>query len=205
MLEFTKGLHRINRQRVDFSINNRKHAIYLLQGGILTACSRALDFNQKGYHMSTILHKRMIDETINLIWFFDDTNDTSRHLRAWFRGDVVERKSGKGGELSIEQRAKMGHSSPELIATLDDLFKKMNNETSKYMHPTINIMKSNLLKRTLFFDYDYKTISKPCLSPESFGSFYVIPTLNALRTPMKTLPLLNIDYDRLQKYIKRLM
>lgn len=200
ILKEMKIVHTDLRKQVDFTLQNKKHAIYLLQGGILTAISTALELNTKGYLVPRAQQKRMIDEIIDLIMFFDEGQENSRQLRAWFGGKIIERTPGNQGNLTAEDRAIRGKLSTDQIQKLDNLRQSANQIMSQYMHPSIEAIRANVFKRTHVFDYEHRHTSSHRISANDFANLYVVPGLHALLIPVRTLPLSNSDFQRLRDY-----
>lgn len=201
ILEDMKAVHTNLRLQIDFNLQNKRHAIYLLQGGILTAISTALELNARGYQVPRAQQKRMIDEIIDLIMFFDEVEEDSRQLRAWFGGRIIERTLGNQGNLTVEDRAIRANLSPAQIRTLDNMRQRANQIMSQYMHPSIEAIRANCFRRTHIFDYNHDhTGSQHRISANEFGFLYLVPGLHALLLPARTLPLSEEDFHKLRDY-----
>ncbi|MDO8269981.1 MAG: hypothetical protein Q7T54_04915 [Candidatus Levybacteria bacterium] len=202
ILDVAKRIHISSISRIDFDKEDKKHAIYLLQGGVLTAVSNAFQFNLNGFYVPTTQQKRLIDEAIDLIWFFDENLKKQRQLRAWFAGRIVERVPGNEGNLTLKQRAEINLLDIDRIQKMDDLQKTINHIVSEVMHPTIKAMRANSSKRTHLFDYDNLTPKKPQYSPENFGNMFVVPSLFSLLIPIRHLQVNNAQFDILRSYVR---
>jgi len=201
ILDDAKDVHSSLREQIDFTQNSKRHAIYLLQGAILTAMFTALEFNNRGYLVPRAQQKRMIDETIDLITFFDEGNENSRQLRAWFAGRIIQREPGNQGNLTVEDRAARMNLTAEQTRSLDNLRGQANHIMSQYMHPSIEAVRANVFRRTHIIDYKQEhTISQHRMSANQFGNLYVVPGLHALLLPVSTLPLSDADFHRLRDY-----
>lgn len=187
VLTDAKLIHRSMSKRIDFSKQDNVHGVYLIQGGILTAATSALKFNHDGYIVPVAQQKRLIDEALDLIWFFDELPDEARQVKAWFRGEVVERQLGHSGNLSLEDRSKQSGLSVDELKMLQATMAKLNNQMSKYMHPTISAMRANASKSNNIFDYDHKYTAVVSVKANDFSELYIIPSLNALLISRKTL------------------
>lgn len=194
-------VHKTFIRKIDFNIENKAHAIYLIQGGALTATANAYTFNLGGYYLPTQQQKRFIDEAINLIWFFDENPDTTRQISAWFRNEVVERTPGNKGNLSLKQRAKINFTDEYHIQEIDKSTKKLIDYSSTIMHPTLKAVRLGLSKSTHIFDYDNLIHKRPLFNVSDFGNMFIIPALYSLLIPFRTFPLLKSDFDRLREYI----
>ena len=200
ILGVAKTIHSSLRGDVDFTNSNKKHAIYLLQGGVLTAVTSALKFNLEGYIVPVAQQKRMIDEAIDLIWFFDEIEENSRHLRAWFNGHIVERVPGNRGNLTLEERSERNFLTTEQIRRMDNLGERLSRLVSRYMHPSIDAVRANSRRVSHTFDYNHEQTSSASFPAGSFGNLYVIPGLHALLIPARTLPLLQNDFEQLRTF-----
>jgi len=200
ILGVAKTIHSSLRRDVDFTNSNKRHAIYLLQGGVLTAVASSLRFNLEGYIVPVAQQKRIIDEAIDLIWFFDEIEGNSRHLRAWFNGHIIERVPGNRGNLTLEERAERNFLTTEQIRRMDTLREELSKLVSKYMHPSINAVRANCRRISHTFDYDHEQTASASLSAGSFGNLYVIPGLHALLIPVRNLPLLQTDFEQLRAF-----
>lgn len=201
ILEDIKEVHTNLRLQIDFNLQNKRHAIYLLQGGILTAISTALELNARGYLVPRAQQKRMIDEIIDLIMFFDEGEENSRQLRAWFGGRIVERVPENQGNLTVEDRAVRANLSPDQIRTLENMRQRANQIMSQYMHPSIEAIRANCFRRTHIFDYNHEhTGLQHRISANDFAFLYLVPGLHTLLLPARTLPLSEEDFHRLRSY-----
>lgn len=200
VLSYCKLTHIALKNQVNFGIEDKKHALYLLQGGAISVTSSALAFNYRGLMLPRAQQKRMLDEVMDLILFFIELTDNSRQLKAWFRGHVVEREPGNRGNMSAEDRAKIFFFTTDQIKMLDKLIKQMNNELSKFMHPTIQAVRANSSKSRHIFDYDHIRTSNQCWEPQVFGELFIVPCINCLLIPSRELTPSQETFDLLRSY-----
>lgn len=194
------SVHKNIYQQIEFDKEDKKHAIYLLQGAVITSVYSALVFNIKGYLNPVAQQKRMIDEMVQLIMFFNEIKDDNRHLRAWFKGRIVERPKGRGDYLTIEDRAKKYNLKPEHIRQLDKASKKLVDIVSLYSHPSIESVRVNVFKSTNTFDYAQKQTHERALSPKVFGEMYLAPLLQAFLIPLETVKLTKEEFINLRAH-----
>ena len=197
--------HKDLRKVIDTSTEDRKHAIYLLQGGSLNSLIFAYDFNKQGYTLPLMQQYRMILETVELIIYFDELKDNSRQIKAFFRGKTIERHSGSSGNPTIEERIKLSGLTEEQLCRNDELCKKLVNIVSNYMHPTIeSIRGGNLHKSSYIFDYEREYVPKPYFPSMLFNNLFLRPVIQGFLIPIRTLPLnescFSILSDFLDKY-----
>ena len=204
IITYAKSVHISLREQVDFTVQNKKHAIYLLQGGALTTVSTAMLFNIKGYLVPRAQQKRMIDEIRNLITFFDEIDENARQIKAWFKGHVIEREPGNTGNLTIAERSERYFFTPEIVEKIDTLNLQINNMMSKYMHPTIHAMRANVFRRSHLFDYDHLYTASHSMSAVDFGNLYVVPAIHALLIPVKALMLTRDQFELLRVFDKEI-
>lgn len=205
IISYLKDVHYFLHEKVDFSKQDKTHAIYLIQGGIITSLCSAFIFNQRGMVVSTMQLKRLIGEALDLLLFFDEIQDNSRQMKTWFEGEVVERKPGNSGNLTIEQRAVDSGLDVKGIKTLDNLRKKLNDALSKYCHPTINTMRANVYKRDNTFDYDHLNTIKAQINSKDFSDFFVVPAINALLITKNNFSLLSKDQVYQLNYYRKII
>ncbi len=204
ILAYAVQVHISLRQQVDFNLEDKKHAIFLLQGGALTALATAMEFNQIGYMVPRAQQKRMIDEIVDVINFFDEIDDDARQIKAWFKGKVVEREPGNKGNLTEEERATRYYFSPDQVKAFDKLRKEINKVMSDFMHPTLRAIRANVSKSTNLFDYFHQTTSSQAMNPVDFGNLYTVPVLDALLIPVRILMLTEAQFNQLRSCDKEL-
>lgn len=204
ILAYAIQVHLSLRKQVDFDLEDKKHAIYLLQGGALTALTSAMEFNLRGYMIPRAQQKRMIDEIVDLITFFDEINDDARQIKAWFKGQVVEREPGNKGNLTIEERASRYYFSHDQVQFIDKLKKQINEVMSKFMHPTIDAVRANAYRRTNIFDYYHSNTKSKSMSPEDFGNLYIVPVIHAILIPIRILRLTETQFNQLRSCDKEI-
>ena len=201
ILKYAKKVHKTSiRSQVDYKKNDKKHAIYLLQGGVLTAATNAFEFNSKGLLAPRAQQKRMIDEIVALIFFFDELSDHARQVKAWFNGSIVERSQGNKGNLTSDERASRYSLTAEQIQRMDSLRKQSNQIMSLYMHPTIEVIRSNVFKDSNVFDYDHERTYTHVIEPATFGNLYVTPALHSLLTPIRVLHLGQEEFANIRSH-----
>ena len=181
------------RKLINKDIEDKKHAIYLLQGGSLSSLIYAYDFNNQGYIAPLMQQYRMMLETAELIIYFDELKDNSRQIKTFFKGKTVKRKPGNSGNPTIEERIKLSGLTEEQLNREDELCEKLFNISSNYLHPTIESIRGdkgdNLLKNSYTFDYERSNIPKPYMSPALFNNLFLRPVIRGFLIPIKTLPL----------------
>lgn len=196
IIEFAQKVHSNLRNKIDPDVEDRKHAIWLLQGLIITSATLAFEFNLRGIALSASQQQRLIGEAIELILFFEQLDDNSRQLRAWFNDYIVSRNEGS---VSVDKRTKISGLSAEQIKASDNLHKKISEFWSKYMHPSLRVTRTNLYKKIYIFDYNH-TDTPPSLSEDEFIRFFVLKTIQCLILPARLLTPSLTDYQTLDKY-----
>jgi hypothetical protein len=201
ILNRAKIVHTAERLRIDFSSENLRYAIYLLQGGALTCVTTAYKFNLSGYQVPTTQQKRMIDEIVDLIVFFEELGEGSRQLKAWFAGKAVERSPDA---ISVKDRALKNLVSEDVIKEIQSKTNELNHIISvRGMHPSITAVRANSTKTTHIFRYDHEGVP-PYYKPGDFGTMFVNPALYTLLLPLR-LGLINQEvFDELSAYKKEI-
>ena len=143
----------------------------------------------------------MISETTELIMFFDEIDENSRQIRAWFGGHIIEREAGNTGNLSTEDRAKLNGVPLDVVEHADELRKKLNNDLSKYMHPSITAMRANMRKKSKTIDYEHKGSRSRSVNADFFGYVFIAPCVQSVLIPSRTIHPTLEDFDRLREYI----
>jgi len=201
VIDDLKKAHLEQKGTVDFTTENRRYAIYVLQGGSLTALNYAYEFNLKGYVLPILQQHRMIAEIVDLILFFDEIDDGSRQVKAFFKNKTIGREPGNTGNLSYVERAKNTPFNAEQIKNTDELLNKVLNISSKLHHPTLDTLRSNLSMRTHIFDYDNLLSNKPHFGIEIFWNLLLLPVIHGLLLPENTMELTKEGYDKLYGYM----
>lgn len=190
MLFDAKCIHRASLQHVEFETENKRHAIYILQGGMLTLSSFALRFCLEGLTLPRSQQWRMLVEALDLILYLNELPDDSRKIKAWFRGEVVTRTVSKTDNPPISVRL-YGALTEEQVTSADKTKNNLVDILSKYaMHPTLKNMQANMMMDTNEFDYDCLLTPKPEseINPGIFARAYVIQTLQSLLLPITVFP-----------------
>jgi len=198
-----KNFHKEIRKLIDISKEDRKHAIYLLQGGALSYLIYAYDFNNEGYIVPLAQQYRMILETIELILFFNELDDGSRYIKAFFKGHTIRIKQGNSGNPDIEDRIKISGLTEERLNRSDDLYKNLFNIGSDYMHPNLESIRAKLINGSYIFDYERKFISKPYKSAIDFNKLFLIPVIHGFLLPINTIPFNELDYSALKYFLEK--
>ena len=196
--------HKEIRKLINKNIEDKKHAIYLLQGGSLNSLISAYDFNNQGYVTPLMQQYRMILETEGLIIYFDELKDNSRQIKAFFKGKTLKRKPENSGNPTIEERIKLSGLTEEQLIRDDKLCEKLFNISSNYLHPTIeSIRGGNLFKNSYIFDYERKCIPKPYILPTLFNNLFLRPVIRGFLIPIGTLLLDKSCYSVLFNFLDK--
>lgn len=202
VLQEAKNVHLSLHHSVDFKAQNAKQAIYIIQGGVITGAILAIRFHCEGLMTARAQQARLINESRELVEYFQDLPDDHRHLRAWFAGKIVERPLETLASRKLAQTL-----TPEQVKRYDTARKSLYNHLSAYgMHATINSLRSNMSQSSSIFDYDHAVVPKPAkdITVAELGTFYVTPALQTLLMPMHLFPELQIAYGGLRKHIDRI-
>ena len=202
IIDDIKKIHSELKDSIDFNVEDNKHAIYILQGGSITALNYSYKFNLSGCILPLLQQYRMIIEIVDLILFFDEISKDARQIKAFFKNKTVGRKPGNTGNLSYEERAKNDLLAISEVKHMDGVRKELVNLSSKFMHPTLDAIRSNLSQKTYLFDYDNLLAKKPYFDIRSFSNLFLIPVLHGLLLPINNFVLLKDNYEKLNKFLK---
>jgi|GEM_PF-2588911 len=190
-------LHKLNMGKVNFDIHDRKHAIYYLQGGAITCAINARKLNNE----IGILGRewRFISEISYVVEYFDELDDQSREISAWFTKEaIIDRKpSKKVVDSSIrQQRTGLPEDHFKLF---DDSHKGLLHELSKFAHPSLPSVSANSTTLTHKFDY-YQTYDEDPKQREALKGIFVSEAINCFIAPSKSLPLSKEEFSELLNY-----
>jgi hypothetical protein len=190
-------LHKLNMNRVNFDVQDRKQAIYFLQGGAITCAINARKLtNEVG-----ILGRewRFISEIAYVIEYFDELNDRSREITAWFTKDaIIDRKPSKKTVDSSLRQQKTGLPEDH-FRQFDDSHKSLLRELSKFAHPSFPSVRANSTTITHQFDY-YQTYDDDPGQREALRGIFISEAINCFLGPSKSLPLNSDQFSELLNY-----
>lgn len=195
-------LHQVNYNRVDFAKQDRRQAIYFLQGAAITSAVNARRLkNETG-----ILGRewRYISEVSYTVQYFDELSDDSRELRAWFTKDgIIERKPKKGVIDTAERQQKSG-LDPSLIQLYDTKHKEITDSLSLFAHPSYKSTIGNTTRRTKKFDYYHSYDEEDPEALLSLKGIFVSEAVTCILLPIDTFMLPEEHYMELFEYKKLL-
>jgi hypothetical protein len=194
-------LHKINFNNVDFSSHNRAQAIYYLQGGAITS---AINVSKLDAQVGIIGREwRFISEISYLVEYFDELDDASREIKAWFTKDaVIERKPSKKKVDSTERQKKSGLPL-EHFEEYDGTHGKLLHELSRFAHPTFMSVRYNSRRLSHDFDY-YQTYQEDPDQLLALKGIFVSEAIACFLSPVNSIPLTEEHFDELLNYKKTL-
>lgn len=189
IIGYLKIVHSKNKKSTDFTKNDRRHAIYLLQGAAITSCETV--YSIKNNIGALQREWRFIRETADLIEYFDTLPESDRHLKAWFRGEVItplprtkrQRRDGCPGLPS------------KLYDQMDKLGKKLIDTISKGLHPTRTAVQTNFNRISKDFDYEHRFV--PVLDDYHINASFIVPAIQSFVLPFSSFKLDKDDFQRL--------
>jgi hypothetical protein len=148
-------IHRDTAELVDFNVEDRRRAIWYLQGSSISTAYSIFGMYKNGYAVGASHEWRFVNELRDLVALFDGMSDDNkndiRKIKAWYKGRIVERERH---ELL---------SSKDITNLGDDFYireKKIKNqlldELSIFAHPSINASRYNVYKLPIGEVYDYE-------------------------------------------------
>jgi hypothetical protein len=201
LIAYSQEVHSNLRRKIDPNSNDRKHAIWLLQGYIISSVTLAFELNQRGAALSTGQQPRVLEEAVDLISLFEELPEHSRQLKAWFNEHVVSRQANS---VSIERRKELYGLAEETIRQSDHIQNTINQFWARFMHPTIRLSRTNLDKTSYSFDYTHSG-TPPSLSSDEFSRFFAFKLIYALMLPARLLTPSQEEYQILEQFRQRMI
>lgn len=155
-LEELTNLHIELSERIDFNKDDRRRAIWYLQGCSISTTRTVLTMYKEGYAVAMSHEWRFINEVRELVQLFDIMQDNDRRINAWYKGHVI---NWKNGEHPTEPFMEI--LGDEHFLKTEKARKDLINQLSKFAHPT-TIVRYNV-HRTHdgeLFDYEWSTIKE---------------------------------------------
>ena len=153
MLDELIRIHREIEKEIDFSIQDKRLAIYLILGGMITNEARSLYWLGIGNMENHAQLQRLLAESMDLVIFFCETEETSRQVKQWFNGRIISRQPGNAGNLTLTQRARFFDTEEQTIKNMDETVKIANEVLSPYMHPSYELVTATFDDKKNSFRY----------------------------------------------------
>ncbi len=154
--EIAKELVEINksfREKIDFTKLDKNHALFLTLGGLTTFVIRGLSNIEKGHAEELGQLHRLISESMDLALFLCESPDESRQIRAWFKGEIIERRPDNSGNMNTKERATLFNTDEKVIKNIDKDVEVSVRLLSKYFHPSYDMVTVAYDKSTESFRY----------------------------------------------------
>ena len=196
-------LHAKLRRRVDFSQQNRQHAIYLIQGGCLTNAYIGVDCYERGYQNHVMQTVRFLFESRALADFLSKMSDTDRRLKAWFEGSIVKVEFGKGRAPKLELLGPRPEDRADLPEWMGAAQKTLYAEYSKSQHPTIDALRFNSDGVTHEFNYDCSALAQQPIRNMPIEQGLLMPTLQVIWGHHRLVPLTKVEFESLREAIRQ--
>lgn len=148
-------IHTASKQRIDFEIDDRKKAIWYVQGCAISTSESIFSMYLGGYAVAASHQWRFVNELRDLVALFDRIQDDDRRVKAWYRGEVIERKRNEPINDVVNRLLGDEFYSKEIEAR-----KALMDSLSTFVHPTVKVVRYNVYKKpnTEEFDYDWSTL-----------------------------------------------
>lgn len=190
-------LHQVNHSKIELKNQDRKQAIYFLQGSAITSAINARKLKNEVGMLGR--EWRYISELTYAVEYFDELGDDSREIAAWFnKNGFVERKAKKGkiDSAKRQQKSQLHQSHFELY---DKLHGKINHELSQFAHATYKSTRGNTRKHSKIFDYYHSYDDDPTSLIQLKGVF-VSEAISCFLLPVWSLPIDEDPYTELLEY-----
>jgi hypothetical protein len=189
-LEMLMQMHQRISDKVNLSNKNIKLAIYVLTGRILTNCHAAILLMRYGFIGEAGILLRSIFESMHVAEYFY-TKRNYKDLTNWFNDESIRPKTARKVMSTLFER---------ILGKKDIAFEQMVNKLyggfSKYVHPTFNISKINMIKKTSKFDYNC-SIARNAYTQYPFSVAQCIASI--VHTFIRMYDIFEIDKDELME------
>ena len=182
MLERLSEIHKALTSQVDFASENRGRAIWYLQGAAISTAYALWSMYKTGLAVPASHEWRYVNEIRDLVTLFEHMEDGDRRIRAWYRGEVVERRRR-------EPLPEMPGLPEEFYETETANRREHLDTLSKFVHPTIKVARYNaspyMGAEVFIYDWSYF---------EEFDELLIIVntalicSIHSLLIPATTLP-----------------
>lgn len=204
-LQLACGIHSKFQTQIDLKKQDRKLAIYYLQGGSLTQAYVALKNWSYGDLNGVWRAQKFIAETNRVLEFLSIEKDVSRELKNFFKGGYIElpnldnKKKGDLKEMVLKIR---GHDE-ETHRRFTKSTKQLTEEFSKGGHPTLYSSAYNSDKLTGEFDYElsWEEFKYYSIRNFDFTNFIIIPATQSVYVYSQAFNIEKEYLDRLRKAI----
>lgn len=140
MIDELIKIHKLMRNEVDFSKNDKKHSVYLILGGMTSMLIRFIHALEHGEVEKEAEIQRVIAEASDLVVFFCELEEGARQIKQWFNGRIIQREPGNKGNLTIKERAELLGTVEQTIINMDNTVKTAIELLSSYVHPSYELM-----------------------------------------------------------------
>jgi hypothetical protein len=195
-------LHKLNQNMVNFENEDRKHAIYLLQGATITSAINIRNINNQVGMIGR--EWRYASEATYTIEYLDELEDDSRLLNGWFRRNGTINRKPKGGRIDSSKRQEKSKLDPTYFEQIDNLHKVIFNQLSQFAHASYKSTQGNVTVSTRSFDYYHRHPEKDQVGLDQVKGALVAEAVSAMLLPIRSLPLMNEHYLELIDYKKEL-
>ena len=183
-LQLACDIHSTCQAQIDLKKQDRKLAIYYLQGGSLTAAHVALKNWYYGDLNGVWRSQRFIAETNKILEFLSIEENVNRELKSFFNGGYIEipNLDNKKKAGLKEKILKIRGYDEETHKKYTKTTKELNEEFSKGGHPTLSSSAYNSDKETGEFNYDLSAEEFKCYPIKNFdfANFIIIPAAHSV-------------------------
>lgn len=199
-LELVSKIHDSFRKDIDINIQDKRLAIYYLQGGCITHAYLAIHHWLAKDLGAPLVHKRIIDESKNAALFLSAVDNNHRYIKSFFEKKIISmpKKILETGKYEIEADyilRKLNWTKDHFEKYMENS-KKLESGFSNAVHAQIETVAFNSDRFTGEFDYDFsKDFNDLFIRNFDFGHYIIIPTMDSI--------LFNVDIFPIpDKYLK---
>jgi hypothetical protein len=169
-------LHSSFRKAVNPAVQDKKLAIYYLQGGCLTEANNALRAWSIGDLNAPGRSKRFIDECSHLIIYLASISNSERYIKRFFSDEILTILPTKHAEEIMDYTG----WDKATFETFLDYGDQLLHGFSKGVHPTFRAVAYNSNIDTAEFDYELERMKFATIKGFDFANFVVIPAVDTI-------------------------
>jgi len=210
ILSELEQVHKNIKGDISLQRKDKKLALYILTGRILTHCYAINNLLLNGFFGETGVIFRSVYETIFTAEYFNIADDDSEDLKKWFNDEIIKpgkvRKKQYNMLKNMLERSniKTELSSPDNLNKYRKSIDELYRIASKYTHPTYKISKINMHHYHLEFDYACKEIKKDTSPPPYSFEQLIITIINMFCMCKDTFKMDKATYDKLRENVELL-
>lgn len=205
-LDVAREIHKEMGKNINFQVEDKKLAIYFLQGGNITQSYLAIKAWENGDSNTVFRAKRFIHESMELSLFFSVLPDNDRHIKSWFSDIIVgvPDLNLPKNRIIKEDILRITGWDENQFDLLQKNSKEIKHGFSKGVHPNFRAVVYNFDKKIFEFDYQCEKLSFYPIENFDFARFIIIPTLQSIGAFHSIIPISQEDIQLLRNWISQI-